>query len=1076
MTTEEPDWYLGLHGAERIADLRRTAASLEDGEIDVEAAEWRRNKLLAQSPFSVPAFFARRLAMDGLDEAELFALLGEGAAAVQARAPGAPGWLLGIEEAFRDFAGGELPLLPAGLLKDSSVGFLNAAGPLIRWGYERVRRRRIELARRDPEAPLGDATVDLLGASLLERLLAMLSRTLVTELHVARLRDQLSGDTSEARFQSFIERLRDPACALGLLREYPVLARLLAMTVELWVETSVELLSRLCADWSAIRELLSPDMNPGPLTEIEGGAGDLHRGGRAVAILRFESGFQVVYKPRPLAIDVHFQELLAWLHDRGAPRLLTPRALARDGYGWVEHMAVRPCASAEEVERFYVRQGAWLALLYALEATDFHSENLIAAGEYPIPIDLESLFHPRFTRPDSQPVDSVAGQAMLDSVLRIGLLPQRYWGGKDFAGLEFSGLGGKEGQLTAADVPYWAHNGTDEMALARGRGRFPGAKNRPRLGDAPVDVLDHTGAIVRGFTEMYELLLGHRAELLAVGGPLQRFAGDEVRVILRHTSFYSLLLRESLHPYVLRNALDRDRLFDRLWFGLDRSGEVERVVQVIPSERRDLWRGDIPAFSTRIDARHIWDSQGHVFPDFLADSGLTAVVQRFSRLGPDDLAQQIRLIHGSLTALAMDAEPVWVSFPPREPRRRADRERLLAAASAVGDRLDTLALRSGDLCSWIGVTLNRARHWALVPLGVDLYSGLPGVVLFLAGLARQTGEPRYRRLAEAAWKSAQLGLAKSEDTLRSVGGFEGWGGILYTLSLLSRLWERADLLAEAVRIAGRLEPWIEEDRSLDIMGGSAGCIRALLGLHRLAPADRLLDLAILCGDRLVASAEPAGEGVGWRTLISPGRCLTGFSHGAAGFSWALLELFAATREERFRATALQALAYERGFFDAEESNWPDLREPESPSPEPERPRFMAAWCHGAPGIGLARLRLLRLLDDPEIRDEAGAALRTTLRRGFGSNQSLCHGDLGNLEVIAEASRRLPDGDRWRDELDRRSAAILEHIEENGCSCGVPHGVETPGLFVGLAGIGYGLLRLADPDLLPCPLLLDLPEA
>ncbi len=1074
MSTTEPDWYLALHGAERVADLRRAGVPVAAADFDPEAAEWRWRKLRSQSPFSDPAFIARRLAMDGLTEAELVTLLGEGGGTVQERARGVPGWLQILHEAFRDFAGGELPALPAALQQDRSAGFLNVAGPLIRWGYERVRRKRLELARSHADAPLGDATEELLGGGLLARLLSILSRTLVLELHVARLRDQLTGETSEARFRSFVELLCDPAFALGLLREYPVLGRLLSTSVQLWVETSCEFLSRLCADWGALRELLSPAAEPGPLVALEGGAGDLHRGGRAVSIARFQSGFQVVYKPKPPAVDVHFQELLTWLEERGAPRLATPRVLARDGYGWFEHMAMRPCASAEEIERFYFRQGAWLALLFALDATDFHSENLIAAGEHPIPIDLESLFHPRFTRPDGLPADSVAARVMLDSVLRVGLLPQRYWGGKDFAGLEFSGLGGKEGQLTSGGVPYWTGNGTDEMAMARGRGRFPGAKNRPRMGEAEVDVLDYTEAILWGFTTMYELLLDRRDELLAADGPLRRFAGDEVRVILRHTSLYSLLLRESLHPDVLRNALDRDRLFERLWFGLDRSVEVERVVQVIPSERADLWRGDIPAFGGRIDARDIWDSEGTRFPGFLAESGLAAVEQRFSRLSAEDLAQQIRLIRGSLTALAMDTEPVWVSFPAREPKRRADRDRLLAAASAIGDRLESLALRDGDLCSWIGVTLTHGRHWSLVPLGVDLYSGLLGVVLFLACLARQTGERRYRTLADAAWKSAELGLAKSGDSLRSVGGFEGWGGIIYSLSFLGLLWERPELLTESAGIAKRLPPLIEVDRSFDVMGGAAGCIPALLGLHRLAPTDRLMELAMSCGDRLLASAEPAEGGVGWRTLISPQRALTGFSHGAAGIAWALMELAAATGEERFRAIALEAMAYERSVYDAEEANWPDLREPEPPAPPPERARFMAAWCHGAPGIGLARLRLLRLMDGPAIHDEIEAALRTTLRRGFGSNQSLCHGDLGNLEVLAEASRRLPEGNRWRAEFDRQGAIVLERIEENGCCCGVPQGVETPSLFVGLAGIGYGLLRLADPELLPCTLLLDLP--
>ena len=56
-------------------------------------------------------------------------------------------------------------------------------------------------------------------------------------------------------------------------------------------------------------------------------------------------------------------------------------------------------------------------MLYALEATDFHSENLIAAGEHPVLVDLESLFHPLRGGADLTGPDHPAVRAMADSVL-----------------------------------------------------------------------------------------------------------------------------------------------------------------------------------------------------------------------------------------------------------------------------------------------------------------------------------------------------------------------------------------------------------------------------------------------------------------------------------------------------------------------------------------------------------------------------------------------------------------------------------------------------------------------------------
>jgi lantibiotic modifying enzyme len=135
---------------------------------------------------------------------------------------------------------------------------------------------------------------------------------------------------------------------------------------------------------------------------------------------------------------------------------------------------------------------------------------------------------------------------------------------------------------------------------------------------------------------------------------------------------------------------------------------------------------------------------------------------------------------------------------------------------------------------------------------------------------------------------------------------------------------------------------------------------------------------------------------------------------------------------------------------------------------------MTAWCHGAPGIGLARLRALQHLDDPEIRAEIDIALKTTLTQGFGGNHSLCHGDLGNLELLLQASQTL-DVPQWRAEVERIAATILTSIDQQGWRCGVPLEVETPGLMTGLAGIGYGLLRLAEPMRVPSVLTLEPPK-
>jgi lantibiotic modifying enzyme len=211
------------------------------------------------------------------------------------------------------------------------------------------------------------------------------------------------------------------------------------------------------------------------------------------------------------------------------------------------------------------------------------------------------------------------------------------------------------------------------------------------------------------------------------------------------------------------------------------------------------------------------------------------------------------------------------------------------------------------------------------------------------------------------------------------------------------------------------------------------------------------------------------EGIGW---LVPGyaRPLTGFSHGAAGIAWALLNVSEVTNDERFHDASRKAYRYEQSLFSPTHGNWPDLRcEDTADAVAPDATRFMAAWCHGATGIGLARMLSMRF-GVPAAESEARTALHTTVREGFGRDHSLCHGDLGNIDVLLQGADLLADSD-LRQVAYRRAAAVLRDIERHGSRCGVAAGVQSPGLMTGLAGIGYGFLRLVDEARVPSVLCL-----
>jgi type 2 lantibiotic biosynthesis protein LanM len=1075
-TSQTTPWFNALTLEERIALISYFQENRSTIRLDLESGLKRKQKWQSQPPFDNSIHFDQWLRTNNITEQEFLYILSAPVEALQQNLPEHPTWLQSIENAFTYTNSSDSLALPDSLKARQTSVFLNLVKPLIAEGAEAFNQGLQSLKQTHSHLPFSQAVVeDFFLSTLGDSLLRIMSRTLVLELNVFRLQGQLQGDIPEERFQSFAERIQQPDIALSILQEYPVLARQVEIAIERWVSFCLEFLNHLCQDWDKIQSTFSPDRSIGQLIGIEGDAGDSHRGGRCVMIAKFDNGLNLVYKPRSLSIDVHFQELLTWLNERGNHPPFQPLTVLDCGFhGWVEFVSTTSCSTEEEIQRFYERQGGYLALLYALEATDFHSENLIASGEHPVLVDLETLFHPTIENRNLFPADELAHHRMAYSVLSVGLLPYRTWTNEESESVDISGIGSTEGQMTPYGVSYWAENGTDRMHLDRKPMEIPADQNRPTLKGNEVNPLDYTEQLVAGFANIYRLLLTHRDQLLAQNGPLAQFAGDEVRVILRNTRTYETLLNESYHPDLLRNALERDRFFDRLWSGIEFSPEIARA---IPAEHKDLENDDIPIFTTHPLSRDLWSSTNQRIPNFLSESGMNLVHRRLKELSDRDLEQQSWFIQGSLATLSEDIEKGRIGFPIVEPQSIYDHSQYLSAARSIGDRLEWLALQHQDHANWIGLTiLGDDAHFALAPLWIELYDGLAGVVLFLAYLGKLTNEARYARLAQAGLKTIRCHLARGKELTPSIGAFNGWSGIVYLLAHLSQLWGEPELLNEAQELVPLISTLIESDEELDIISGCAGCIAGLLSLYRVQPNEATLTAAIQCGTRLVEQARPMQEGVGWMQKCTDNQALSGFSHGAAGMAAVLLELYGVTGEERFYQTAVEAIRYERTLFYPKLGNWLDLREPITVAEpqNPERHSCMTAWCHGAPGIGLARLRSLPYLDTFAVRAEINTAIRATLDRGFGYNHSLCHGSLGNLELLLTASQTLNDK-HCQTQLDRLASIILESIENQGWICGVPMGVETPGLMTGLAGIGYGLLRYSSPEAVPSVLMLEPPR-
>lgn len=408
----------------------------------------------------------------------------------------------------------------------------------------------------------------------------------------------------------------------------------------------------------------------------------------------------------------------------------------------------------------------------------------------------------------------------------------------------------------------------------------------------------------------------------------------------------------------------------------------------------------------------------------------------------------------------------------------------LEAADRVALSLCRDAFWDGNRCTWLGwamETIHQKQVPAYRSFAGDFYGGTSGIALFLAEQFQFTQDRQILRTLEGAVNQA-LSVCESIAPSMRHGFYSGQCGVAYAFTRIGSILRRERLVERGLALISGLRDVQMDGQFIDVIAGSAGAIPALLHLAHTYQRPDFVELAVAHGDHLLALAERGDHGWSWNTLaMSVQGNLTGHSHGVAGIVTAMLELHNATGEQRFLQAAMEGLRYETHLFCPTHGNWPDLRNMGQTKSTPDEAVafYNMAWCHGAPGIGLSRLRNAEILkDNADVLKDLEAAIQTTANSltppwvpGNG-NYSLCHGAAGNAELMIMAGQKLN-----RPELTR----IAEKVGEEGIEFYVKQGLpwpcgnggagETPNLMLGTAGIGHFYLRLYDPVAVPSVLII-----
>jgi type 2 lantibiotic biosynthesis protein LanM len=459
-----------------------------------------------------------------------------------------------------------------------------------------------------------------------------------------------------------------------------------------------------------------------------------------------------------------------------------------------------------------------------------------------------------------------------------------------------------------------------------------------------------------------------------------------------------------------------------------------------------------------------------------AQTGLSRAKARWANLSQEEIEWQSRVIQIS-TSFVVKTDKAAVG----QKKYTFDRKLNLAGNQLLSEdqiipelkhiikTVSQYAYIKEQSAGWIGLDwLAGSDVGQLVPLGPDLYNGVGGIALFLAAYAKQFQDENAKELAMKSLASLrqQIYAPTAARWARSLGlgGASGLGSVLYTLTHASVLLDDPALLEDAMQVSRLFtDELIDADQTLDVIAGSAGGILSLLALYRHTQSKEVLAKAIRCGEHLLKTPRVGEEGRrSWIGLGMGESILNGISHGASGFELALRSLSIASGRQDFMEAAKECYAFEVSNYDSEEHNWPDLREDEDGKP---MRAWVCQWCHGAPGIGLSRIGSVKFGADlnPVEEDIKNAAV--CVKNNWPNRvDTLCCGTLGAIEFLNEAGQLLSD-QNIASLANQRLAEIFSVRQETGDYSWTVGGTEfNLGLFRGISGVGYTLLRRLNPNL------------
>ena len=850
----------------------------------------------------------------------------------------------------------------------------------------------------------------------------------------------ISGKTSNKKYEEF-DRYSTCNDFFDVIDAcYPELIKKISYMITSKITGYLDLVERFENDKKQIKRELGFDADSISYCKIHAGLSDMHDG-KENHILEY-NGKKIVYKTRDSYNDLFWNGIINWVNGKSSYNLLFGvRTLNKQTYSWHEYISYSELHLEDKVQEYYYKIGCISFLAYLFDMTDLHMENIICSNKGPIVVDTETICQVIVDNKKYNKELSYFDGLLSGSLIKTELFPASIWTNK--RKIDTSGICGSGGQIVEGgklelEFPY-----SDKMNLNIVDGILESSNNNPKINGEFVNPKKYEKFVEKGFKETYDIFLNNKEEFTQYIEENEDLKKANIRVVFHDTQLYQDIIDFSTIP----SNLTRHGL-NRIYRIIEDLCEDKKEV-LIEDIFKNLIVGNIPIYFGKVESKYVKTSTGEVCYEHNRKP-ISQVLNKIEKLSLRDMEFQRKLIELSLLNFREKYRNKEFSIKNTSKKNKPIKSSTIEKeVKMIVDKIRNRAfLSKNGYINWITIE-NNYPNWNIKFQDCSLYSGLSGNAILFAGCYKTFGDKEYLEVLLRILKTIEKRLEIEE---KSSSIFNGSLAVAYLYFFLYKQGFGETYYKKGVELVTQHERQILDNNDYDLLDGISGVLIILIQSYELQKDSYLLNLINKASDKLLDLISIENDKTTWKGEAM----LTGLAHGVAGVSYALIKLYELTGLTKYKNLAKNLVGYENFNFNREEGNWTDIVVDGKIS----REDTVIQWCHGAVGIGLARLKTNRTLNNMVDIDRA---LKAVIKMGmYKENDSICHGNIGNLSFLIEYYNQFKDEDIKDIIIYRLNEVLLENSGKY--KSGLAKDFESVDFMSGLSGIGYEYLRLINKSL------------